>query len=107
MTASGLAATDVVDGQLHRAGVALVVPRLHRRQPAPLQGQARSLKPRLPVGIVLVQDGNTGDAQVFSQPGHHFLGLLVVRGAKVQDVVQVAVAQEFRTGEGSDEGDAL
>ena len=50
-----------------------------------------------------MQHGHASDVQVLGQTFHHLLGFLVIGGAIVDHVVQLAVAQEIGAGEGPDE----
>ena len=102
----GVGDDEVQQGGFDGAGVALVVPGADGGQVAPGQGGFGAAQAGAAVGVVLVDDGDAGDAQVLGEARHYFLGFLVVGGAHIEDVVQAGVAQELGAGEGGDEGDA-
>ena len=98
-----LALHDIEQRRLHRGGIALERARGDQRHVALGQRALHAVEAGKPEGIVLIEDRDLGDAEILGQMLDPGLGLLKIRGADIDDIAVVRIAQKFGAGERADE----
>src|SRR5882724_7153623 len=98
-----LRALEREQGGLHRNRVALVGGFRGKLDAALRHRPLDAVEPGAPERVVLVEDRDLLDLEVFGEVAHPGLGLGAVARADVDDVLELHVAQEAGAGEGADE----